>query len=385
MNIEDNHMIRNDPFYILDIPMTAGSRQIFAAAEEMSLLEDPAKCEDAAAALISPAKRLEAELDWFPETGEDTIRNIRESISCSRAIDSSIITELTGISRANAAVYDLILEASGGASPDAGIAPHIIEIDEGFRSCSPEDLLDAINAKRQAAGITAAGADGLEEALSEKKTRIASELSQILSQLDDEEYVDLINLLSGYLRDDPSASVGSMIPELIDRYELQKQTLIQSRTRKFLRDTFRLKLIAMIFDIGGKLGAFCAGLEAWLRYVEPLKTVASLRGTENQFVVSAAMDIRELVKIVSKNKNELTAYKLAGLLLEYFADMPSVTEVLERDRKDAARFIWNIYRKTPEEFEQREKKARGVIFKILLISVISASVMVIIRTVVTFF
>ena len=74
-----------------------------------------------------------------------------------------------------------------------------------------------------------------------------------------------------------------------------------------------------------------------------------------------------------------------SLLLEYFADMPSVTEVLERDRKDAVSFIWNIYRKTPEEFEQREKKARGVIFKILLISVISASVKVIIRTMVAFF
>ena len=92
--------------------------------------------------------------------------------------------------------------------------------------------------------------------------------------------------------------------------------------------------------------------------VGPLITVAALRGTENKMAVDAAMDVRELVRIIDKTKNALTAYKSAKMLREYFADMPSVVEVLDRDIENAVSFIRNVYNRTPEEYEVHRWRSR---------------------------
>ena len=114
----------------------------------------------------------------------------------------------------------------------------------------------------------------------------------------------------------------------------------------------------MVFDIPGRVREFSARIEEWLRYVGPLITVAALRGTENKMAVDAAMDVRELVRIIDKTKNALTAYKSAKMLREYFADMPSVVEVLDRDIENAVSFIRNVYNRTPEEYEVHRWRSR---------------------------
>ncbi|MBQ6455570.1 MAG: hypothetical protein IJJ31_00325 [Mogibacterium sp.] len=359
-------MIRKNPFYILDIPMSAGGRQIYAAAEELSLLEDPAECEDAASTLINPIKRLAAELDWFPECDEPVISSIRESVSSGKAVDVGGLSEIRGISMVNAEVYNMQLrngssEADAGALSGADAARQILALDYALRGCGLADVLDAVNEKRRAAGITLADSADLAAALADKRSRMVSEITKMLTLLDDEEYVTAASLMAEQLREDPASSVGSVLPGLIDRYELQEQHLIQTQTEILLKAAFRLELLAMVFDIPGRLREFTARIEEWLRYVGPLITVAALRGTENKMVADAAMDVRDLVRIISKAKYELTAYKFARILREYFADMPSVTEVLDRDIENATSFIRNVYHKTPEEFEARKWKGRSKI------------------------
>lgn len=356
-------MIRKNPFYILNISMSAGGRQIYAAVEEMSLLEDPEECEDAASKLINPIKRLEAELDWFPECDEPVISSIRESVSSGKAVDIGGLSEIRGISMVNAEVYNMLLR-TGSSETDAGAlsgrdaARHILAVDYAFRGCGLADLLDAVNEKRRAAGITLADSADLAAALDNKRSRMGSEITKMLTLLGDEEYVTAVSLMAEQLKEDPASSVGSVLPELIDRYELQEQSLIQAQTDILLKAAFRLKLLAMVFDIPGRVREFSARIEEWLRYVGPLITVAALRGTENKMAVDAAMDVRELVRIIDKTKNALTAYKSAKMLREYFADMPSVVEVLDRDIANAVSFIRNVYNRTPEEYEVHRWRSR---------------------------
>ena len=65
-------MLRDNPFYIFEIPMDASKERIMAAAERQSLRSDSGNCDRMAEMLVKPAIRLEAELDWFPQEEEET-------------------------------------------------------------------------------------------------------------------------------------------------------------------------------------------------------------------------------------------------------------------------------------------------------------------------
>ena len=58
-------MLKDNPFYILDVSMAAGRNEIVSKAEEQAFFADPEACNNAQAILLNPVKRLEAELDWF--------------------------------------------------------------------------------------------------------------------------------------------------------------------------------------------------------------------------------------------------------------------------------------------------------------------------------
>ena len=354
-------MFSSNPFYILNIPMTANHKEIYSAVDDISLLTGDASCEDSASALISPVRRTSAELDWFPECDEDIICRIRDAVSSGWPVEDSAAEGLSGISRVNADIYNLELRVKNAGADDSAlrgdaVARDILSIDAELRGCRQAELLDDINLRRQVAGITMASVEGLADALDEKRSRTASEIARLFALLSDEDNVTLANHLAGYLRDNPAAFTGSVIPELIDRYEIQMQQVIQEQTKILHKAVLRLEFFGMVFDIRRRISGLCDKIENWLRYAGPLMTAAAVRGTENKYCAAAGMDLRELVTIVYKNKNCHSSYKLAVILEKYFAELPSVVKELEKDIYWSGRFLKNIYHKTDEDLEDMKRQ-----------------------------
>ena len=357
----DKNMFSSNPFYILNIPMTANHKEIYSAVDDISLLTGDASCEDSASALISPVRRTSAELDWFPECDEDIICRIRDAVGSGWPVEDSAAEGLSGISRVNADIYNLELRVKNAGADDSAlrgnaVARDILSIDAELRGCRQAELLDDINLRRQVAGITMASVEGLADALDEKRSRTASEIARLFALLSDEDNVTLANHLAGYLRDNPAAFTGSVIPELIDRYEIQMQQVIQEQTKILHKAVLRLEFFGMVFDIRRRISGLCDKIENWLRYAGPLMTAAAVRGTENKYCAAAGMDLRELVTIVYKNKNCHSSYKLAVILEKYFAELPSVVKELEKDIYWSGRFLKNIYHKTDEDLEDMKRQ-----------------------------
>ena len=134
-------MLRENPFFILNIPLSADKHTIYARADDLSLLLDPAVCDEAAAELSSPLRRLEAELDWFPEDEEAVIDLIREDVSAGRSVSPATIEKLSPSGRLNAALYNLAVPVSGqGRVSTVNLETGVREIDSLIDNCSLADI-----------------------------------------------------------------------------------------------------------------------------------------------------------------------------------------------------------------------------------------------------
>ena len=69
-------MINKNPFYILGVSTRDNRQKIVEMAEEKSLEIDEELCQKAQSTLITPSKRVEAEIDWFPGISPSKIEKI---------------------------------------------------------------------------------------------------------------------------------------------------------------------------------------------------------------------------------------------------------------------------------------------------------------------
>ena len=113
--------LAKDPFYILNIPVRADKGLIAEAADQQSLIYDADLCGSAMDKLLNPVRRLEAELDWFPQEDEETVRIISEAVRNRLPVPEETVSKLGGLGWINASVYDLSL--MGAAMPFFTRAP----------------------------------------------------------------------------------------------------------------------------------------------------------------------------------------------------------------------------------------------------------------------
>ena len=156
-------------------------------------------------------------------------------------------------------------------------------------------------------------------------TDSAHAITEALTAIDDEEYVDLINILSaGLQKNTADKQKYSVLPELIDDYELRMQNVLQEQSG-MLRKTARKmewKVAFLPFNCSWVDG-FIQKTEEWFRYVKPLIIVAAVRETENSFVKESVKCLEELAEGAVYDNDE-AAYRLSSVFADYFTDMPSV-------------------------------------------------------------
>ena len=139
-------MLRDNPFYVLNVPMSASRREIAAKAEEQSFLFDADVCNEAQACLTNPAKRVTAEIGWFPGENEDTVAAIREAIDRDQDVNSNSL----GINGKLNVILDTFVRHKQDADT---LMEEINTIDVYFDINDAESLLADINGERKKSGI----------------------------------------------------------------------------------------------------------------------------------------------------------------------------------------------------------------------------------------
>ena len=88
-------LFKSNPFCILSVSCLDDRRKIISATEEMSFLSDSDECTEAQNTLITPGKRLLAELDWFIETDISFLDGIKTCLNNNNPIFIDNLNDLS--------------------------------------------------------------------------------------------------------------------------------------------------------------------------------------------------------------------------------------------------------------------------------------------------
>ena len=246
--------MKNNPFYILNIPCNASRRQIMDAAEDMSLFTDSGLCQEAQNILLNPEKRLYAELCWFMEATPEQLSQLRLCISTDRPITE----QLPGIAGLNSRIHNICI--CNQLQED--FYAQLLELDRHFGIIYKDELLLTINQCHEQAGTKPASGSMLSAAIHQKRQDLSKQLWAKVGQLSDYERQQLISRLV-----DQGLNCGAVTLDLIDAYRLE----IQPRITEIMEQAKAIYKNTESKDLQGDSTRLCALTKRWSEIVTPVR------------------------------------------------------------------------------------------------------------------
>ena len=173
-------MLKTNPFFILNIPMSAPAKTAAQNAEGLTAEGDSYDAEKLKAVFSDTDTRLEAEAGWFPEASDDEEEAIRLAVSTSGPVKTK---DLTGAALLNARVYNLgIALEKGRAKNSYDVCRKMIEqIHKIYNNnIDVTEMTSCINAKRRTAGIGPVDRETVAAALSRRWQEISEEIDDMV-------------------------------------------------------------------------------------------------------------------------------------------------------------------------------------------------------------
>lgn len=346
---------KNNPFYVLQIPTTATRNEIISKAEEMSFFEDPDLCNNAQSILLNPAKRLEAEINWFPGlVGETDNASIIEKIDAEIEIPEA---DLESVAKLNAVLFNMTVQTIESADV---IQEKIKLLDEIFDGLDSDTVLDDINAERIAAGIPETTREEVESSLNAKRETIRRTIDEKLEAFQENEYVDIVNSVAERFINNVYYDQGVVIDDVINQYEVRMQTSIEEKTAKVLQAAEEVEKTSEINLRGIRVNALIKGLKEWDIYAQPLQLKARAEGQMHSISENLARSIRNTSIYIHNELHDVeNATKLLQALKDVFAELPEFMEIITSDAQvlEKNKVMQDIMTRHYEEQVKAQKRA----------------------------
>lgn len=210
-------LLTDNPFYQLGAAMwdTSGSLAVCAREKQASLSDDV--IENAMGILISPQKRIAAEISWLPHVKDTSalIENLRqwgESFS----INFKVLDGLPQFASINCRVF--LISTIPAVHLDTGCIKSLLsQLFQDFNSLKTAELLSILNEQRKLAGIAPIADTALiEKALLVHKSFICKCVRTFLDSLPSEQLPDIIGSL---IPPPPFNKLPALLNDLLDIYE----------------------------------------------------------------------------------------------------------------------------------------------------------------------
>ncbi len=367
--------ITENPFYILHVDCEDDRRAIASAAEQMSFLLDSDIATDAQNTLINGIKRLPAELDWFVDSDKSTVKRILNSVDSQKSIE---LDGLMPLSKMNALLYNFSKQKDDMYE----VGYSIIDIDSQFTQLDPALICQSINEKRSVAGMTQITQNDVLFALNEKRRDIQKDISEKLSTLDDNSYVNLINVIADKCIANKNYNDGAILSDLIDQYEIKVQSELEQRKQKIEEsiyyiehvnddlsinredvdnitnsqkpDTMRLLVEQVLLKQSGDsyyknaVNKLIVELREWDRLAQPLQLKAMVSGMPHSLTLDLGRKVRDFAVYLNNDAHESdAALILVDAMKGIFAESEELSLKLSEDSDQLQSIIENG--KVPED------------------------------------
>ena len=334
MRIEDN------PFYILDVQPSDDLSIIDKNFDEKSFIDEEKEdsYDYARQVLISPKKRLNAELGWFYNLDED-INDFLQDIENFALMDEEeqdyFLDKLKYISPRESF---LVLNEILNQLPTDEIANIIIEMDLSYSSlCNDDEIrnfINDVNSMRRIAGI--ALCKDFAYAKKETKNLINNTIeafSSIFQTEDEEDNDDIITMVNEVASEaiERNHEYGMVIERLIDTYNLHFKSLLEDYRKTIYTEIEEAKEYTEIYE----LEYLCDLTRDFDRIAQPIQLLLKDRGQSDlqEESTNIANRLRNLA-IYYNNESQLPelSMQLIELEIELFSELPEIYSRLEEDK-----------------------------------------------------
>jgi len=335
-----------NPYLVLGVSCLDDRRKIISTAEDMSFLSDADECTEAQNTLITPNKRLSAELDWFIETDISLLNEIKMCLNNNNPI---FIDNLNDLSKLNAMIYNCCISDE---TDSFSLGLEILDIDKQFGELTPTALTEIINDCRRIAKMAEATESDVSIELSKKREKIRSIISEKLQLLQESEYIELVTLFAEkYIADDEYNDSG-IISDIIDQYELWAKSIMESKEEKIRECIDSIKKLDNDSKMKQAVSNLIALIKEWDMYAQPLQVTLVSRGINDRISRDIAIDIRDLAIYLHNEKGKTAlSLEITEALKVYFAELSEVLEVVNKDAETLQRL-----QSEKEEFELKKKQ-----------------------------
>lgn len=318
--------LNNNPFYLLRLSCSAGRREIVSAAEEMSFMLDSEICQAAQNELINLNKRLSAEINWFIDTDQSTVEIIRSNIENKEPISTDGLSPLSTL---NATVYNFSL--STDLDPFA-LGYSIMDIDEKFSAVSADNIIDIINQNRTAAKLGTVQTQEVSAELNKRREEIRQLITEKLSRLDQDTYIELITMLAEKCLADETYDDGVVISDVIDQYEVRMQATLEESTEAIEKHIDKIRIATHSDLIPGEINVLIGEVKRWDKLAQPLQLKSQASGMPHQISERLGNKLRNL-SLWLHNDKQLTkeALTLVTAMKSVFAELGELSDKFETD------------------------------------------------------
>ncbi len=348
--------LQDNPFYILNIPCTAGRRDIISAAEELSFLLDPDVCSAAQNELINSSKRLTAELGWFIELEKEKLDSIHEKIESGEEIQTD---GLNPLSKLNATLYNYSISSEFDVF-ELGYA--ILDIDEQYSNLDANGICEILNNSRTSAKLSTLTEKEISVEINNKRDDIRQIISERLSEIDQDSYVELITMLAEKCIADDDYEDGIILADVIDQYEVRMQAQIEESTDRIETHITHIQQLANDKAISENVNTLIRQVQNWDKLAQPLQLKSQASGMSHEISERLGRSLHDLALYLHNEKGKTNeALTLVNAMKDVFAELGDLSDTFDSDSEAL------------NDLLQGEKDAKEVLAEMDAVSILAES------------
>ena len=333
--------LTSNPFYVLGATPHDDRRRIIALANDkrLELDSDEAAVREAQSILITPRKRLAAEIAWLPGMEAEEIRRVLAVMNGKRLHAGLKMDRMSALARANLLADGLVRAGSAPVSSHE-LAERIVELASPHERIRPDKVTTAVNEARLAAGVPMASPQDVAESLRNRRGHYSDAIEQCLDGMAIGPMVMVMTSVVNLATQGGTRHAPALIDNLIDSYYERKVREKMTASRKEIAT-----LVAQVRrNVGSGTPARVPNvvahsveqLEIWVRrwdvWAQPIQVSLASRGMSHSPSDEIMHEVRNLaVELFNKHGLLEAAQGLTKTLREVFAEMEPITEVLDKD------------------------------------------------------
>lgn len=329
-----------NPFFILDATPHDNDKRIMDLAVACGLFQDPARCREAKAILMSPLKRIYAEIAWLPAKNSEHAKKICELLGSSQgnlcARDRLVqvqdllgIDELMPIAKCN--VLAAGLRRLPRHSSDA-VAAWILEFVHASETIDAENLCEIINSDRKVAGSPTAKLPDMETEIENLRDHYRQVMASAMNQLSAEERAAAMTTVVESATDN-ERQAPLLINRLVDWYELEAQKSLEEHEAKIGELEGQLRLAADENHPDSVLSSLVKqvtqAVKDWERVAKPVQVSRESRGLSQDESKCVAQRVQNLAMYLFDPHDKLNfCMQLIGTLKGAFNGVNEISNRL---------------------------------------------------------